>query len=198
MRACLKNKIKGNEKTSFKTLPCQALLMFCGHTVCLSLSIVFQWFLDCPGLRLDGTVCSHPPVSFEVLTFCVGICLCFQLTDLFPFGRDVTFLFCGWNLKVYVCLEMKSFSLKNVKVCASTSSEHLRQPCSLGQGRRKVKLLEERSIGNGEYFWTSKDTLWEYMQTLTGKQSAATNSAWLLRHWETDYSPAHAEEAKQE
>ncbi|KAK7816853.1 hypothetical protein U0070_021650 [Myodes glareolus] len=41
-----------------------------------------------------------------------------------------------------------------------------------GQGRRKVKLLEERSsplsIGNGEYFWTSKDTLWDYVQTLSG------------------------------
>ncbi|XP_026635019.1 CCR4-NOT transcription complex subunit 10 isoform X2 [Microtus ochrogaster] len=66
---------------------------------------------------------------------------------------------------------MKSFSLKNVKVCASKSSVHLRQPCSLGQGRRKMKLLEERpsplSIGNGEYFWTSKDTLWDYVQTLS-------------------------------
>ncbi|XP_051057844.1 CCR4-NOT transcription complex subunit 10 isoform X5 [Phodopus roborovskii] len=66
---------------------------------------------------------------------------------------------------------MKSLSVKSVKVCASKSSVRLRQPCSLGQGRRKVKLLEERSyplsIGNGDYFWTSKDTLWDYVQTLS-------------------------------
>ncbi|EGW04710.1 CCR4-NOT transcription complex subunit 10 [Cricetulus griseus] len=66
---------------------------------------------------------------------------------------------------------MKSLSVKSVKVCASKSSVRLRQPCPLGQGRRKVKLLEERSyplsIGNGDYFWTSKDTLWDYVQTLS-------------------------------
>lgn len=182
---------------------CLARHCWCFVTVLsvLALALCFSRSLTA-GLRLDGTVCSHPPVSFEVLTFCVGICLCFQLTDLFPFGRGITFLFCGWNLKVCVWLEMKSFSLKNVKVCASKSSVRLRQPCSLGQGRRKVKLLEERSsplsIGNGEYFWTSKDTLWDYVQTLSGKQSAATNSAWLLKHWETDNSPANAEKAKQQ
>ncbi|XP_038937552.1 CCR4-NOT transcription complex subunit 10 isoform X6 [Rattus norvegicus] len=66
---------------------------------------------------------------------------------------------------------MKSFSLKSVKVCASKSPVRLHQPCSLGHGRRKAKLLEDRShplsIGNGDYFWTSKDTLWDYMQTLS-------------------------------
>ncbi|XP_040595569.1 CCR4-NOT transcription complex subunit 10 isoform X3 [Mesocricetus auratus] len=66
---------------------------------------------------------------------------------------------------------MKSLSVKSIKVCASKSSVRLRQPCSLGQGRRKVKLLEERSyplsISNGDYFWTSKDTLWDYVQTLS-------------------------------
>ncbi|XP_020927210.1 CCR4-NOT transcription complex subunit 10 isoform X8 [Sus scrofa] len=67
---------------------------------------------------------------------------------------------------------MKSVGLKSVKVCASKSSVRLEsQPCSLGQSRRKVKLTDNRSytlsIGNGDYFWTSKDTLWNYVQTLS-------------------------------
>nr|KAF6473704.1 CCR4-NOT transcription complex subunit 10 [Rousettus aegyptiacus] len=67
---------------------------------------------------------------------------------------------------------MKPVGLKSVKVCAPKSSVRLEgQPCSLGQSRRKVKLMDERSytlsIGNGDYFWTNKDTLWNYVQTLS-------------------------------
>ncbi|EPQ14479.1 CCR4-NOT transcription complex subunit 10 isoform X11 [Myotis myotis] len=67
---------------------------------------------------------------------------------------------------------MKPFGLKNVKFCAPKSSVRLEgQPCALGHSRRKVKLMDERSytvsIGNGDYFWTNKDTLWDYVQTLT-------------------------------
>lgn len=81
------------------------------------------------------------------------------------------------NLKAVVWFEMKPFSLKSVKVCAPKSSVRLEgQPCSLGQSRRKAKLVDERShtlsIGNGDYFWTNKDTLWDYVQTLSGKKSA--------------------------
>lgn len=83
------------------------------------------------------------------------------------------------NLKAIVWLKMKPFGLKNVKVCAPKSSVRLEgQPCALGHSRRKVKLMDERSytvsIGNGDYFWTNKDTLWDYVQTLTGKKSAVT------------------------
>ncbi|XP_069329462.1 CCR4-NOT transcription complex subunit 10 isoform X1 [Eulemur rufifrons] len=67
---------------------------------------------------------------------------------------------------------MKSVGLKSVKVCGSKSSVRLEgQPCSLGHSRRKVKLMDERSytlsIGNGDYFWPNKDTLWNYVQTLS-------------------------------
>ncbi|KAF6098947.1 CCR4-NOT transcription complex subunit 10 [Phyllostomus discolor] len=67
---------------------------------------------------------------------------------------------------------MKPFGLKSVKVCAPKSSIRLAgQPCSLGHSKRKVKLMDERSytlsIGNGDYFWTNKDTLWNYVQTLS-------------------------------
>uniref|UniRef100_A0A8C5YHQ3 CCR4-NOT transcription complex subunit 10 n=1 Tax=Microcebus murinus TaxID=30608 RepID=A0A8C5YHQ3_MICMU len=67
---------------------------------------------------------------------------------------------------------MKSIGLKNVKVCGSKSSVRLEgQSCSLGHSRRKVKLMDERSytlsIGNGDYFWTNKDTLWNYVQTMS-------------------------------
>ena len=90
---------------------------------------------------------------------------------------------------VLLLLEMKSFSLKSVKVCVSKNSVGLCQPYSLVQGRRKVKLLEEwpylPSIGNGDYFWTSKDTLWDYVQTLSGKESLATHSVCFLKHWKT-------------
>lgn len=72
---------------------------------------------------------------------------------------------------------MKTVALKSIKVCAPKSSVRLEsQPCPIGQGRRKVKLMDERSytlsIGNGEYFWTNKDTLWNYVQTLSGKKEA--------------------------
>lgn len=81
------------------------------------------------------------------------------------------------NLKANVWFRMKPFGLKSVKVCAPKSSVRLEgQPCSLGHSRRKVKLMDERSytlsIGNGDYFWTNKDTLWNYVQTLSGKMSA--------------------------
>ncbi|XP_054965577.1 CCR4-NOT transcription complex subunit 10 isoform X6 [Pan paniscus] len=67
---------------------------------------------------------------------------------------------------------MKSIGVKTVKVCGSKSSVRIEgQPCSLGQSRRKVKLMGERSytlsIGNGDYFWTNKEMLWDYMQTLS-------------------------------
>ncbi|XP_017202255.3 CCR4-NOT transcription complex subunit 10 isoform X4 [Oryctolagus cuniculus] len=76
------------------------------------------------------------------------------------------------NQKAIIWLEMKSVGLKNVKACGSKSSVRLEgQPCSLGQSRRKVKLMDERSytlsIGNGDYFWTDKDTLWNYVQSLS-------------------------------
>lgn len=87
----------------------------------------------------------------------------------------VSFVFSS-NLKAIVGFKMKPFGLKNVKVCAPKSSVRLEgQPCALGHSRRKVKLMDERSytvsIGNGDYFWTNKDTLWDYVQTLTGKKS---------------------------
>lgn len=71
---------------------------------------------------------------------------------------------------------MKPVGLKSVKVGVPKSSVRLEgQPCSLGQSRRKVKLMDERSytlsVGNGDYFWTNKDTLWNYVQTLSGKKS---------------------------
>lgn len=71
---------------------------------------------------------------------------------------------------------MKPVGLKSVKVGVPKSSVRLDgQPCSLGQSRRKVKLMDERSytlsVGNGDYFWTNKDTLWNYVQTLSGKKS---------------------------
>ncbi|XP_032717190.1 CCR4-NOT transcription complex subunit 10 isoform X4 [Lontra canadensis] len=67
---------------------------------------------------------------------------------------------------------MKPIGLKGVKVFAPKSSVRMEgQPCSLGQSRRKVKLMDERpytlTIGNGDYFWTNKDTLWNYVQTLS-------------------------------
>ncbi|XP_055239332.1 CCR4-NOT transcription complex subunit 10 isoform X4 [Gorilla gorilla gorilla] len=67
---------------------------------------------------------------------------------------------------------MKSIGVKTVKVCGSKSSVRIEdQPCSLGQSRRKVKLMGERSytlsIGNGDYFWTNKEMLWDYVQTLS-------------------------------
>ncbi|XP_011817017.1 PREDICTED: CCR4-NOT transcription complex subunit 10 [Colobus angolensis palliatus] len=67
---------------------------------------------------------------------------------------------------------MKSIGVKAVKVCGSESSVRIEgQPCSLGQSRRKVKLMGERSytlsIGNGDYFWTNKEMLWDYVQTLS-------------------------------
>ena len=34
-----------------------------------------------------------PPIRFELLTFCTGICLGFQLTDFFQFGESGVFLF---------------------------------------------------------------------------------------------------------
>lgn len=76
---------------------------------------------------------------------------------------------------------MKPVGLKGVKVFAPKSSVRLEgQPCSLGQSRRKVKLMDERpytlTIGNGDYFWSNKDTLWNYVQTLSGKNSAVTNN----------------------
>lgn len=69
---------------------------------------------------------------------------------------------------------MKPVGLKNVKVCGTKGSVRPEgQPCSVGQSKRKVKLLDERSytlsIGNGDYFWTNKDTLWNYVQSLSGK-----------------------------
>ena len=74
---------------------------------------------------------------------------------------------------------MKPVGLKNVKVCVPKSSVRLDgQPCSLGQSRRKVKLMDEQSytlaVGNGDYFWTNKDTLWNYVQTLSGKKSVTS------------------------
>lgn len=76
---------------------------------------------------------------------------------------------------------MKSIGVKTVKVCGSKSSVRIEgQPCSLGQSRRKVKLMGERSytlsIGNGDYFWTNKEMLWDYMQTLSGKKSVVINN----------------------
>ncbi|XP_047303884.1 CCR4-NOT transcription complex subunit 10 isoform X5 [Homo sapiens] len=67
---------------------------------------------------------------------------------------------------------MKSIGVKTVKVCGSKSSVRIEgQPCSLGQSRRKVKLMGERSytlsIGNGDYFWANKEMLWDYVQTLS-------------------------------
>ncbi|XP_058298369.1 CCR4-NOT transcription complex subunit 10 isoform X4 [Hylobates moloch] len=67
---------------------------------------------------------------------------------------------------------MKSIGVKTVKVCGSKSSVRTEsQPCSLGQSRRKVKLMGERSytlsVGNGDYFWTSKEMLWDYLQSLS-------------------------------
>jgi hypothetical protein len=51
-----------------------------------------------------------------------------------------------------------------------------------GQSRRKVRLINDRShmfsIGSGDYFWTNKDTLWNYVQTLLGKKSAVKNYEW--------------------
>lgn len=32
------------------------------------------------------------------------------------------------------------------------------------------------TIGNGDYFWTNKDTLWNYVQTLSGKNSEVTSN----------------------
>uniref|UniRef100_G1L6Y3 CCR4-NOT transcription complex subunit 10 n=1 Tax=Ailuropoda melanoleuca TaxID=9646 RepID=G1L6Y3_AILME len=67
---------------------------------------------------------------------------------------------------------MRPVGLKGVKVFAPKSSVRLKgQPCSIGQSRRKVKLMDERpytlTIGNGDYFWTNKDTLWNYVRTLS-------------------------------
>ncbi|XP_021790628.1 CCR4-NOT transcription complex subunit 10 isoform X4 [Papio anubis] len=67
---------------------------------------------------------------------------------------------------------MKSIGVKTVKVCGSKTSVRIEgQPCSLGQSRRKGKLMGERSytlsIGNGDYFWTNKEMLWDYVQTLS-------------------------------
>lgn len=183
----------------FKLCLAKALL-FC---VCLSypFSIVFSVFPCLSlGLCLHSTVCSHPPVSFAVLTFCVGICPCFQLTDL-QFGRDVMFLFCVVEIYrggvcAYACvvllllLEMKSFSLKSVRVCTSESSVGLCPPCPLGQGRRDLKPLEGRSdplpIANG-------DALWDYVRTLSGKKSVSTKSACLLGHSKARFQLCNAQ-----
>lgn len=74
---------------------------------------------------------------------------------------------------------MKPSGLKSVKAGASKSSVRLgSQSSALGQGRKKGKLLDERScslsVGNGDCFWTNKDTLWDYVQTLSGKKSPLT------------------------
>ncbi|XP_053760051.1 CCR4-NOT transcription complex subunit 10 isoform X6 [Panthera pardus] len=67
---------------------------------------------------------------------------------------------------------MKPVGLKGVRVCVPKSPVRLEaQPCSLGQSRRKVRFKDEGpfslTIGNGEYFWTNKDILWNYVQTLS-------------------------------
>lgn len=57
--------------------------------------------------------------------------------------------------------------------------------------------MDERSytlsIGNGDYFWTNKDTLWNYVQTLSGKKSAITfkkhyrnNTYFLQKTWKVE------------
>ncbi|XP_047731321.1 CCR4-NOT transcription complex subunit 10 isoform X3 [Prionailurus viverrinus] len=67
---------------------------------------------------------------------------------------------------------MKPVGLKGVRVCVPKSPVRLEaQPCSLGQSRRKVRFKDEGpfslTIGNGDYFWTNKDMLWNYVQTLS-------------------------------
>ncbi|XP_045292642.1 CCR4-NOT transcription complex subunit 10 isoform X5 [Leopardus geoffroyi] len=67
---------------------------------------------------------------------------------------------------------MKPIGLKGVRVCVPKSPVRLEaQPCSLGQSRRKVRFKDEGpfslTIGNGDYFWTNKDLLWNYVQTLS-------------------------------
>ncbi|XP_058585278.1 CCR4-NOT transcription complex subunit 10 isoform X5 [Neofelis nebulosa] len=67
---------------------------------------------------------------------------------------------------------MKPVGLKGVRVCVPKSPVRLEaQPCSLGQSRRKVRFKDEGpfslTIGNGDYFWTNKDILWNYVQTLS-------------------------------
>lgn len=81
---------------------------------------------------------------------------------------------------------MKPVGLKSIKVCAPKSSVRLDgQPCSLGQSRRKVRLMDERSytlsIGNRDYFGTNKDTLWNYVQPLSGKKSVVTKKLNVLK-----------------
>ncbi|XP_025769467.1 CCR4-NOT transcription complex subunit 10 [Puma concolor] len=67
---------------------------------------------------------------------------------------------------------MKPVGLKGVRVCVPKSPVRLEaQPCSLGQSRRKGRFKDEGpfslTIGNGDYFWTNKDILWNYVQTLS-------------------------------
>lgn len=117
-----------------------------------------------------------PPIRFELLIFCSGMCLCFQLTGFFSvLGKQCVSSLPSSNLKAIVWLEMKTVGLKSIKACAPKSSVRQESlPCPVGQTRRKGKLMDERaytlSIGNGEYFWTNKDTLWNYVQTLSGKK----------------------------
>lgn len=80
---------------------------------------------------------------------------------------------------------MKPVGLKGVKFCAPKSSVHLGQSCSLDQSSRKVELMDEQSyalsVGNGNCFWTNKDTLWNYAQSLSGKSAVIINEC--FKNW---------------
>lgn len=122
-----------------------------------------------------------PAVRFELLTFCIGMYLCVQLTDFSVLKKQCVSFRLSSDLKAIVWFKMKPVGLKGVRVCVPKSPVRLEaQPCSLGQSRRKVRFKDEGpfslTIGNGDYFWTNKDMLWNYVQTLSGKNSAVTNN----------------------
>uniref|UniRef100_A0ABI7WC13 CCR4-NOT transcription complex subunit 10 n=2 Tax=Felis catus TaxID=9685 RepID=A0ABI7WC13_FELCA len=98
--------------------------------------------------------------------------LCVQLTDFSVFKKQCVSFRLSSDLKAIVWFKMKPVGLKGVRVCVPKSPVRLEaQPCSLGQSRRKVRFKDEGpfslTIGNGDYFWTNKDMLWNYVQTLS-------------------------------
>ncbi|XP_049485017.1 CCR4-NOT transcription complex subunit 10 isoform X5 [Panthera uncia] len=98
--------------------------------------------------------------------------LCVQLTDFSVLKKQCVSFRLSSDLKAIVWFKMKPVGLKGVRVCVPKSPVRLEaQPCSLGQSRRKVRFKDEGpfslTIGNGDYFWTNKDILWNYVQTLS-------------------------------